>query len=61
MFLQTKVPGPQTWNLKLARGSENVQKMLDGIRPNEDFEIATKDFSTAYLDVRKDTRPKELL
>jgi hypothetical protein len=54
VFLQTKVPIPQTDNLKKARNSENVQKMLDGIRPNEDFEIATKDHSTVYLTARKD-------
>ena len=55
------MPIPQTENLKKARNSENVQKMLDGIRPNEDFEIATKDHSTVYLTARKDQRPKELL
>ena len=61
VFLSTKVPKPQTENIKKARNSENVQKMLDGVRPNEEFEIATKDHSTAYLNVQRNTRPRDLL
>ena len=39
VFLQPKVPTTQKDNLKKARGSENVQKILDGIRPNAELEI----------------------